>query len=127
LNQVGTDGVIQLRDKNTLQNFSDGGGSLGAVGDVNGDGLEDVYLGSSTGVGQVLLGTTSQSSILIDTNDPPSVNAGVLSLENPSAPGEVGNAVPMGDLNGDGYDDFAVGEPYAGSPNGNGIVNVIFG
>ncbi|MGE0574738.1 MAG: DUF4114 domain-containing protein [Reyranella sp.] len=109
-NLDGHDGftMLGLPDTNT-------GWSVASAGDVNGDGLGDMIVGTGVGAGQsyVVLGTRS---VFIERD---------LSLLNGSdgfrlgGPGSSGYSVASaGDVNGDGFDDLIVGAPKADGSNG---------
>jgi len=111
--------------------FDRGGSSVSGIGDVNGDGYDDFAIGVSgnddgglnTGQTYIILGKASGWSM--DTN---------LSLANASFWGENDNdnsgksVSGIGDVNGDGYDDFVIGADYndAGGSDA-GQTYIIFG
>ncbi|MEM8799873.1 MAG: Ig-like domain-containing protein, partial [Pseudomonadota bacterium] len=107
-------------------------GQLGAGGDFNGDGLNDVLFGApgvdggagaDAGAFGIIFGSTTQDGVpvVIDSID---AEDGFL-LEGFTAGAALGTAVSgIGDFNGDDIDDFAVSAPGAGA---NGSVFVVFG
>jgi hypothetical protein len=110
------------------------GGSL-AVGDVNGDGFDDIISGaslanSSTGVVVIFSGAnlTPGSSFSVDTANanPNTSEARILGNQ---AGATFGHAVASADFDQDGKDDIVIGEPSADLPgqDESGRVYVIFG
>ncbi len=117
-------------DGNSPGDFA--GASVAGIGDINGDGFDDVFVGapfdnSNTGAGYVLFGKS-------DTGN--TVNPGQLTGKNGfivnglSAGDYAGYRVSAaGDINADGYDDFLISAPFAqpgGVVNG-GSTYVVFG
>ena len=118
------------------------GFSVSAAGDVNNDGVDDLLLGTrATSLGQsaepgeafVFFGQTTPFAPVQDIGTL-QAGQGVRVVDpNPSIPGQLGRSVTdIGDFNGDGIDDFAIGEAKAGNPfqpSGieQGAVHVILG
>jgi len=82
---------------------------LGGDGDVNGDGYDDFLIGSSDGTLYVILGRAAADwgydFVLYDHAD------ASYEEENEEDQASLSNAM-VGDINGDGYDDFICGAPY---------------
>jgi FG-GAP repeat len=98
------------------------GYAVSAAGDVNGDGLGDVIIGSwensrqygdGSGESYVIFGSTTRFSAALSLSDLDGSNGFRLNGVNPSdyAGFSVASA---GDVNGDGFDDILVGRPYSG-------------
>jgi hypothetical protein len=111
------------------------GSALAAAGDVNGDGREDLIVGarsaapfgrSYAGAAYVIYGSSATTDVDLASLPP---TRGVMIAG--SAPGDhAGMAVAgVGDINGDGYADVAVGSPDADplGREGAGGVNIVFG
>jgi hypothetical protein len=105
-----------------------GGTGEAAFGDINGDGYDDlvrgdedrstitVALGSATGL-------APESTWKTYSQNTPGVPGGKESVD------YFGDAVSVGDINGDGYDDVAVGAPgeELGYNDGAGTVDILYG
>ena len=109
--------------------------AIGAAGDVNGDGVDDLVIGanqadpggSNSGTAWVVFGQTSGFAATLDLSSLNGANG--FRLEGETVGDEAGIAVSGGgDLNGDGFDDVIVGA-YQANPNGNdsGATYVVFG
>ena len=102
-----------------------GGYSLGnrvsTAGDVNGDGLDDLILSNSAGGVFVVFGKT----------DGGAVNVATLAADgkgfqiHTSGSSEIIDVSAAGDVNGDGFDDLLVGNPF--TEDGHGAVYVVYG
>ena len=110
------------------------GTSLVAVCDVNDDGFKDFLVGApfreyGSGVSYVVYGQADRPSVLDEFGDLDGANG--FKLTPPAgAYGNCGQAVAsLGDINGDGVDDFAIGSPLesAGGQLSAGVTRVVFG
>jgi hypothetical protein len=102
--------------------------AVGAAGDINGDGFDDVILGapqattgtpprSETGETYVLFGSPTGSSAIFDLGSIDGRNG--FRLEGVAPQDRAGSTVAgAGDINGDGYDDLIVGAPFQNSGSG---------
>jgi hypothetical protein len=84
------------------------GGSVGAAGDVDGDGTPDIIVGST----YTSASDTTGNAVIFSGADG-SVLRTLIGTANPSS--AVSPVAGIGDVNGDGYDDVIVGEPYFNS------------
>lgn len=118
------------------------GVSVGKAGDINGDGLSDILIGAPyavritnspleydyVGISYVVFGNEAGFPSSIENKD--LANGSGFLLQGAGQPERQGGAVAgLGDINGDGIDDFATTSPYS-DPNGNnksGSTYVIFG
>lgn len=110
----GTSGFVILND---AENDS----VLAGIGDINGDGLNDVAVGSLSGT-RIVFGSSTGFSRTVDTASLDGTNGFTFG----TATTDIKRA---GDVNGDGLDDFIVGNANA-SPNaltGAGVTYVVFG
>ncbi|MEM7317571.1 MAG: FG-GAP-like repeat-containing protein, partial [Pseudomonadota bacterium] len=100
--------------------------SVGSAGDVNGDGLDDLVIGSTAGTGWLVFGQSDSTAI--DLNDV-SAGAGGFAITGVTSLDLAGSSVSgAGDVNGDGLADIFVGAPRddpSGSNTGAGFV--VFG
>ena len=116
-------------------NSGDAFGEVLAVGDFDGDGRDDLAIGipgedvdglSDVGAVQILYGSSSRlSSTGTDFyhQDSPGVAGGNQSGD------QFGFALAVGDFDGDGYDDLAIGKPFEdlGDDDDTGRVQVMYG
>ena len=95
------------------------------LGDLDGDGVDEFGVGSpdngDVGGAWVFLGSDFAAATTATTRDAATAWSGA-----PDSGSEVGAAmVALGDIDGDGYDDYALGDP--GRPDGAGTVALILG
>ncbi|MFT7618266.1 MAG: hypothetical protein ACI97A_001908 [Planctomycetota bacterium] len=113
----GADGsqLFFLQSVNPADSF---GSSVCGAGDANGDGFDDILVGA---IGANVTHQDAGAAMLFSGRD-----GTLLHTVNGSSPSALAGSacVGMGDVNGDGHDDFAVGEP---SVSGNGKVRVFSG
>ena len=110
--------------------------SANAIGDINGDGYDDMLFKVSANNGSgysplatyVVYGSSSTSNIVLPTQTAGNLSNGFI-INTPATPTLVIGAQTspvLGDFNGDGYGDFAVGVRESGVATNNGV-NVYFG
>jgi hypothetical protein len=124
-----TPGVLEVAEAR------DDFGKALAIGDLNGDGFDDLVVGvpgedvgSVNGAGGVNVFYGSSGALTISGNQWFDQDTGCV-LEASETSDNFGNALAIGDLDGDGYDDLVVGAPYetVGSEVSAGGVNVLYG
>jgi len=99
------------------------GSSLAAAGDLDGDGYADLLIGAPAGTS---VDPALPGRVVIAYGGSPLGARAPLSLQGPVAGGRLGAAVAgLGDWNGDGFPDFALGAPNANA--GAGLVQVFLG
>ncbi|MEQ1816168.1 MAG: hypothetical protein ABL861_06810 [Nitrosomonas sp.] len=130
----GTTLDVASLDGNTGFRLEGSNGPAILAGDVNGDGLDDLIIGGTdangdgSGTSYVMFGKNSGFSASLDLSSL-SDNTGFRLDGTVAGDGSGSSVSSAGDVNGDGFDDLAVGAPGA-DPNGNsnaGSSYVIFG
>ncbi|MHC0065416.1 beta strand repeat-containing protein [Nostoc sp. UIC 10890] len=108
---------------NGIAAFDNSGSSVSSAGDINGDGFDDLIIGSS----YVVFGSNSGFNAQFNLSSLDGSNGFVI---NGILSEGLGRSVSSaGDINGDGFDDLIIGAPFA-SPNGQsaaGSSYVVFG
>lgn len=107
--------------------FDYSGRSVSGAGDVNGDGIDDLIIGTNrTNRSYLLFGSTESRPGQIDLSGLDGTNGFAIDGEPGSRAGHSVSAA--GDVNGDGIDDLIIGAPGVG-PNGSasGRSHVVFG
>ena len=110
------------------------GYSVSDAGDINGDGIGDLVIGSpgsdpdgkiNAGVTYVLFGSTEGFDL---TLNPSTLGTKGFVINGAQAGDQSGRSVSnIGDLNGDGVDDLAIGAPFSGINGDIGSAYIIFG
>jgi hypothetical protein len=111
--------------ENPHPSFGTLGYTVSGAGDVNGDGLDDVIVGHSFGDAYVVFGSSVSGTVNVDALG----DHGFRIRASNVLDGSLGSAVAgLGDMNGDGLSDVAVGAPDAfGGGSGTGSAFVVFG
>lgn len=100
-----------------VSNYGDVGISVDTIGDINGDGIQDIAAitggsGGDNGKCFVVYGSHSAFPAVLLTNQINGTNGFV--IEGDATVGAIGSAVSgLGDINGDGISDFALGSYYS--------------
>lgn len=137
LDAIGDRGFIVKEDFTSSTDRGNLGYSMGAVGDINNDGLDDFALSAivadtrgrnNNGKVWVIAGRDDISDVNVSA---PAAGEVLLSLDGALADERVGSVAKAGDVNGDGIDDFVLGS-YTSTPWGSsiavpGAAYVVFG
>ncbi|WP_308189132.1 hypothetical protein [Nostoc mirabile] len=110
------------------------GGSVSSAGDINGDGIDDLIIGTNgadpngdnSGQSYVVFGSKEGFGAQLNLSTLNGTNGFAINGINPDD--RSGNVSSAGDINGDGIDDLIIGAPFA-DPNDNisGQSYVVFG
>jgi methionine-rich copper-binding protein CopC len=122
------DGSIPLTPTYPGESNSRLGISVSNLGDVNGDGFDDVIVGASGGNGAayVIYGNASGAGVSL-TSGTIAADKG-FKIVGPSASSYTGDSVSsMGDINGDGLADILVGAYHGAGTTADGAAYVVFG
>ncbi|NNL03880.1 MAG: hypothetical protein HKO85_01235 [Xanthomonadales bacterium] len=113
-----------------IEENADAGSSVAGAGDVNGDGTDDLVIGArfangSSGAAYVVFGSAGELPGSFDVLN----GANGFAMASVGLGDVLGQSVAGGfDLNGDGYDDIAIGAPLAGEENNyTGKAYIVFG
>jgi len=83
------------------------GSTIAGLGDINGDGIDDVIIGSSaSNEDEIVLYGTATFPALITVNDISGTNGFLIDTSGSN------QAAALGDVNGDGINDFIIGTPH---------------
>ncbi|MEA5534957.1 RHS repeat-associated core domain-containing protein [Crocosphaera sp. XPORK-15E] len=140
-NNIRTTGYFNLSDLNGGNGFiingineNDGSGwSVSIAGDVNGDGIDDLLIGTFFDYYRSIADVSGESYVVFGSNNGFSANLDLSSLDgtngftikNDMDGGPEWIVTSAGDINGDGIDDLIIGDPYGNGRRGKGYV--IFG
>lgn len=121
--------IARFRDNVASYNLT---GSATATGDINGDGFEDLIIGSpesdansKTGSGKVFVVFGSDEGIRASTNLSTLDGTTGFVINGTEANDNIGNSVSSGDIDGDGFDDIIFGAE--GADSNTGEVYVLYG
>jgi hypothetical protein len=107
-------------------------GNALAVGDVNGDQIADILIGTlrSSALGGRVREKAGKVSVILGMRDLPAelnIEAAQRTFFGATAEARLGHAVAVGDINQDGIGDLIMAAPEAKSPHGEGAAYVFFG
>lgn len=109
-------GQVHIKDSNgdvtiTGQSVEGLGQNVAGLGDVNGDGLSDILISNNNNEAYVIYGGTGNTNTSVFNADSTAQGFKISGLTELVAGGNVG------DINGDGFDDFAISDKVGGDVN----------
>eukprot|EP01040_Poterioochromonas_malhamensis_P015447 gene15447-17285_t len=123
---LGSGGVVFTTSNSATFNVA--GGT-----DINGDNVPDILMGnraysSNAGIVYLVYGATNLADTNLDSGLSTTGSSAGIKISAVNSGDQLGSSVAfLGDFNGDGNNDFAIGAPYASGGSGFGKVYIIFG